>query len=648
VTFITHNHNWSFVATCLLSATSVVSAAAADYLGPEALAASHDGKTLYIALADARQLAVFDVAAGRITSTISLPAAPTGLALSPDGGRLYATCAAAKSTVAIVDTVTNKIVDSLPAGHMAHGLAVAPDGRRLYVCNRFDNDVSVIEVAGRKLVARLPVVREPFAAVATPDGKTVFVVNQLPLDRADGDDVAAVVSAIDTATNRVANIRLPNGSSSVRGLCVSPDGRYVFVVHVLSHYQLPATQLDRGWINTAAMSIIDAAARQRFATVLLDDIDQGAALPWGVAISGDGRTLFVTHAGTHELSRIDAAALLDRLNRLKPNDRAEAVNDLALMALVRQRVRLPGNGPRGVAIAGKRVYASEYFSDTLAAVDFESPLSLRERARVRADGRETPATNPSHPAPLPAGEGRQGFGSSASPAVTQVALGPKPQLTNQRRGEMLFHDATLSFQHWQACASCHPDGRADGLDWDLLNDGLGNPKNTRSLLHVFHGGPAMSLGVRENATVAVRAGIAHVLFADRPEQEAAAIDAYLKAIEPVPSPRLVDGKLSAAAEHGKQLYFSAAVGCASCHPAPYYCDKLTHAIGGPGKYDQPDDRFTTPRLTEAWRTAPYLHDGRYLTIGEMLSKGRHGLSDKGEPQLSQKDIEDLAAFVESL
>ena len=38
--------------------------------------------------------------------------------------------------------------------------------------------------------------------------------------------------------------------------------------------------------------------------VLLDDPDAGAANPWGVSFSGDGGKLFVTHAGTHELSVI--------------------------------------------------------------------------------------------------------------------------------------------------------------------------------------------------------------------------------------------------------------------------------------------------------------------------------------------------------
>ena len=41
-------------------------------------------------------------------------------------------------------------------------------------------------------------------------------------------------------------------------------------------------------------------------TVSLDDVDLGAADPWGVATTADGKWICVTHAGTHELSLIDA------------------------------------------------------------------------------------------------------------------------------------------------------------------------------------------------------------------------------------------------------------------------------------------------------------------------------------------------------
>ncbi|MHC4147198.1 MAG: cell surface protein, partial [Planctomycetota bacterium] len=83
-------------------------------------------------------------------------------------------------------------------------------------------------------------------------------------------------------------------------------------------------------------------------------------------------------------------------------------------------------------------------------------------------------------------------------------------MTAERRGEMLFNDALLCFQSWQSCASCHPsDARVDALNWDLLNDGLGNPKNTKSLLLSHETPPAMITGIRENAEIAVRAGFRH-------------------------------------------------------------------------------------------------------------------------------------------
>jgi mono/diheme cytochrome c family protein len=181
-----------------------------------------------------------------------------------------------------------------------------------------------------------------------------------------------------------------------------------------------------------------------------------------------------------------------------------------------------------------------------------------------------------------------------------------------------------------------------------LNDGLGNPKNTRSMLLVHQGGAAMSLGVRASAEAAVRAGLARSLFAVRPEEDAAAIDAYLKWLQPAPSPYLADGRLSPAAERGKRVYFDPKVGCARCHPEPIYTDKRAHDVGSLGRYDSPADKFTTPRLIEAWRTAPYMHDGQYLTIKDLFVKGKHGLPPGDAGELSDADIDDLVEFVLSL
>ena len=150
--------------------------------------------------------------------------------------------------------------------------------------------------------------------------------------------------------------------------------------------------------------------------------------------------------------------------------------------------------------------------------------------------------------------------SAVFPAES-IPLSPPAVPDSQRLGEQWFHDATIGHQCWQSCASCHPDGRADGLNWELLNDGIGNPKNPKSLLWSHRTPPAMSHGVRETAEKAVRSDLRNILFALRPETEAAAIDEYLEALRPVSSPYLVRGELSQAARRGQRIFEGSKVGC---------------------------------------------------------------------------------------
>ncbi|NQU24926.1 MAG: cell surface protein, partial [Candidatus Nealsonbacteria bacterium] len=183
------------------------------YLGPVAVAAVDDGKTLVVACADASQVAVVDVEGKRVVRRIDVPDRPTGVVAAGDGAKVIVTCAAAKSTVVVLDAASGELLAKIRVGHTAMGPAVSADGSRLYVCNRFDDDVSVIDLAAGKEIARLAVVREPVAAAVTPDGRAVLVGNHLPADRADRFYVAAAVTIIDAVTHRTTNVRLPNGAN---------------------------------------------------------------------------------------------------------------------------------------------------------------------------------------------------------------------------------------------------------------------------------------------------------------------------------------------------------------------------------------------------------------------------------------------------
>ena len=594
------------IVAALLAFATLPAGAADPWCSPAALAPSRDGGALYVACATAARVDVFDTAAGKTVRSIRMPGPPTGLALAPDGARLYVTCAAPASKVAVVDLKTWRTQTAITAGHTAASPVLSANGALLYVCNRFDNDVSIIDTAAGRELGRVKAVREPVAADLTPDGRYLFIANALPAGRADAADVAAEIGVIDTAARRAVNgIRLPNGSTGLRGIRISPDGKFACVTHLLARYQLPTTQVERGWMETNAVTIVDTSARRSLGTVLLDEIDRGAANPWAVGWSADGRLLAVTHAGTHELSVIDFPKLLEKLAK----SGGTAVNDLAFLIGLRKRIPLAGNGPRALAVVGGRAWAAGYFSDTLEAVDMASA------------------------------------GAAPAPAV-RLSHAP---LTPLRKGEMLFNDGALCFQGWQSCASCHgPDARVDGLNWDLLNDGIGNPKNARSLLLAHRTPPAMTQGIREDAETAVRAGIQHILFGQRPEDDAAAIDAWLRSLSPAPSPFLAkEGKLSAAALRGRKLFSGRKTGCAVCHPAGLFTDLRRYDVGTRSKVDTVAE-FDTPTLVEIWRTAPYLHDGSAATMREVLTDANRGDRHGKTSGLSRAEIEDLVAYLLSL
>jgi YVTN family beta-propeller protein len=580
------------------------------YLGPCAVAVTDDARTLFVACADAGKLLWVDVPSGNVTRAVAVAGRPTAVVLSPDRSRLLLTCAAPRSTLAVLDAATGKVLKTIDTGHTSTAVAVHPDGRQAYVCNRFDGDVSVLDLVTGSTLQRVPVQREPIAVAVTRDGAAAVVANHLPHMRTDVallEEVSPVVTVIDTTTYEATDVVLPNGSNGLRGMCVTPDGQYALVTHLLSNFQMVPSRLETGWINTNVISILDLMTCTVLATIGLDHMDRGAGNPWDVVCTADGQTVCVSCSGTHELATIPFATLFSRDARTTMSPMM-AVWPIYpnLGASLWRRAALPGKGPRGLVTAGNQVFAAEYFSDTVSVLE------------------------------LAAGE---------TPAARTIALGPTPSPTLERQGELLFHDATICYQHWQSCASCHPDGRVDALNWDLLNDGIGNPKNTKSMLLAHQTPPAMAVGVRATAEAAVRSGLDHILFAPRPEAEAAAIDAYLQSLTAVPSPRLVDGKLSAAALRGKELFHDPRMACHRCHPAPLYTDLKPHDVGTRAPLDR-HDHFDTPTLIEVWRTAPYLHDGRYLTVRQVLAEGRHGL--RGDVELSAQEIDDLVEFVLSL
>ena len=592
-----------FIAELLYMYDELPGQESSRFNSPGSIVPSKAGDKLYITNHTARQVAVFDIASGTFGTGILLPKEPTGCAVSPDGSELFVTCYSDKRPMSIVcriNTATASLTGYFSAGHSAEDIEVSPDGSKLYVCNKFENAVSVYSAVGETRIASIPVIREPASAKLTPDGTILAVANLLPNSRTDIDTVMSSVTLISTQNNQViCHIPLANGSHSMAEICISRDGKYAYVSNILARFQIPPADIRNGWISSNGLSIIDIRNRSLVNSIMLDDVGRGAANSWGIALSDDDNYLCVTHAGSNELTILDR----NEMHTALTNATGDLSYKITFAAPFKQRIQLSAIGPRSVCVVSGKAYVPGYFSGNMDIVDLA--------------------------------------GSKAT-VVNTVSLGDEEEPDAERDGERIFYTAEICFQKWQSCASCHPGARTDGLNWDLLNDGAGNPKDVKSMVLAHITPPAMASGVRDSAEIGVRAGIQYILFAQPVEEDAVAIDSYLKMVRPVPSPFLVAGKLSESAERGREL-FTGRLSCTMCHPAPLYADLAYHDVGTRGPLDQRTS-FDTPTLHEVWRTAPYMHDGRYSDIRNAIALRLHSLAHT----LTESEIDDLVAFVLSL
>ncbi len=541
----------------------------------------------------AKALFIYSPDATTLVKSIEMPQTPTGVAI--DGDVAYVTTFQTYGSVEVISLSEGVIKKSIKVESGACAPLLSEDKGTLYVCNEFSNSVSKIDLSKGEVVATAAVLRQPKECVISQDGAYMFVINFLPAQRADLDVVNSCVSVVEMAKfTKIKDIPLANGSNALRGMALTPNGKYLYVSHNLGRFAVPTSQLQQGWMNTSAFSIINTSTLEFNGCVIVDEPERGAAGIWDILCNEDN--IYITHSGTHEVSIIDHKKMMDKFEKYPNKDVLDY--DLNFLYGLRKRQPLEGNGPRNMTFAGDKVVIPTYFADIVNFID------------------------------IPTG------------GVTSTNVNPNRVETLVQSGEKYFNDATYCFQNWQSCNGCHPgDGRADGMNWDLMNDGVGNAKNCKSMLFSHVTPPSMISGIRASAELAVRKGFTHIQFYKAEEIYAEAVDEYLKALEPVPSPYLVDGELSAKAKRGRKVFEK--LKCTECHSGPYYTDRKMYVIGDDVEFEKGWD---TPTLREVWRTAPYLFDGRAATMQEVFSVHKHGIDGK----ISNKDAEDLSEYVLSL
>jgi YVTN family beta-propeller protein len=183
------------------------------------------GSKVYVADSEANTVVVIATATDTVIARIPVGQFPFGVAVTPNGCKVYvandndATVSViATATDTVIATATDTVIGSpIPVGRGPAGVAVAPNGRKVYVTNAVDNTVSVIDTETDTVVGSpIPVGNLPTAVAVTPNGRKVYVENFLD----------NTVSVIARTTNTVI-ATIPVGTApDGHGLFIQPGPRF--------------------------------------------------------------------------------------------------------------------------------------------------------------------------------------------------------------------------------------------------------------------------------------------------------------------------------------------------------------------------------------------------------------------------------------
>ena len=589
-----------------------------DYLSPRDLAVSPDGSRVYVVAEEARALLVVSTAERRVVGRVGLGDHPHSIALSADGTHAYVTNTW-DDVVLVVDLAALAVVDTFATGAGPVGLALGPGDDALFVANHVSDDVSVIDLATGAETVRLAAGNNPYAVRRSPDGREVYVTSRFTQGTGFRAPPVTEVTRLDASAGRLAGRTLVPSAHILEGLAFAGDLALVTLVRPKN--LLPQTQLQRGWMLTYGLGVIDRARPDRVVQLLTDELDAYFADPYDVAVTPDGRRAFVTHAAADVVTAIDLDAVRALVATAAPDSLARWANHLGLS---RRYVlaRIPtGANPKRMAVSpdGRRLYVAERLDDRIGVVDTETLQTLEP-----------------------------------------IDLGGPRRVSTLRLGARQFHHAR-AFQGQFSCRSCHPDEDQDAVSWDFGGDGIGqNIVNTMTLRAIGETSPFKWAGT--NTSLYMQDGIRFAKHLTRvdpfPPRELKALVAYIyEQRQPPNRYRRPGTPLTEVQARGKALFertvtltgepIPEANRCITCHPPPFYTNRQKFDVGTKRAFDKMDV-LDTPQLMNIYDGAPYLHDGSAASLEEIWTinsvNDEHGVVS----DLTKLELNELVEYLRTL
>jgi YVTN family beta-propeller protein len=569
------------------------------------------GKLLIVANTDSGTVTLIDLDKKEAVREIKVGKKPEGVAWI-GAGPLAAVTLYHDMTVVIIDTNTGMIEKRIKTAAEPYGIVADAKGTRAWVTNEYPGVVSELDLVAGKVVREIPAGAMPRGIALAPDGKRLYTT----------EFYTGALNAIDLESGKIVDSWKGQSSDNLaRHVALHPTRPKAYVSHIRSMIKV----IDGGGSIFPFVSVHDLkpAEGKRRVSFGMDTFNGVHVVtnPWESAVSPDGKKFYVIYAGTDEMNLCDII-----------NDDYREIERVGFGP-----VRL-GKNPRAVRVSpdSKTVYVYNAMEFTVSV--HNANMTLVKKIKT------------------------------CDPAKTPEWV----------RGKVLFNSAEypMSSRRWIACSSCHPDGLHDGRVWQNP-EGL---RKTTAFVGMAHTHPLHWSGDRDEVqdfeyTIRSRlmqgagflkgqmkpkVGFHKVELEEKTAGRNKDLDAlaiYCNSLEYPLSPHIAaPGKLTAAAQRGKEVFFRKEVGCASCHSGPYYTDSSLkqpfnlHDIGT-GREDKSErmgTKYDTPTLLGIYRSAPYLHDGSAKTLRDVVTTQNKDDKHGKTSQLKDVEIDDLVAFLKSL
>ena len=593
-----------------------------EYYSPLNVAVSADGKFLFIVAEESNELLIVDRKRRKVTQEIEVGIRPHSVTLSLDGRTAYVSNQWSDN-VSVIDLASGLVRDNLKTANGPAGIALSPDGQTLFAVNSYSSDISVIDLETGTERKRLTAGNDPTGLQANPDGSMLFTTSRRTLSKPFDDSIRCELTVINTGSQRVAERKDIRAGYLMENIAFTPSGDLAIMPVIRPKNNVPTIQVERGWMMTEGIAVIELKPEGRIAQLLLDEPNAYYADPFDIAITPDGKRGFVSHAGSDCISVIDIEAVRDILSGSTDEMLEQYAHHLGISSrFVTKRIPTGAN-PKGMTISpdGKELYVAEHLDDRIGIINTET-LQLTGR----------------------------------------IDLGGPRRTTVNRRGRQLFNNAGGTFQNQYSCYTCHPEGHEDGLVYNMASKDMGrNMTNTQSLRNIADTPPYKWNG--KNQTVYKQDGMRFSTVLTRNEpfsyKELDALTAYIMTGIPNPPNLLYNpaGELTDAQKRGKQIFerthdfkgyeIPVVNRCVTCHPAPLFTNLQMTNVGTLAATDD-SILFDTPHLNNIFASPPYLHDGRATTLEEIWTiygkTEQHGAVN----DLTKIQLNELIEYLKSL